>query len=183
MDKSEMRRFYKVKRDAMDFSVQNAKDAKILSNLCGLKAYLEAGAVFTYVNVGSEAGTRGIIADALGRGKRVAVPKVMGKLDMQFYWFEAMNKLVPNKMGILEPAGGEVATPRNDSVFIVPGLVFSETMNRIGYGGGFYDAYLSGQNVVKVGLCYEFQMMKGLQGEPWDVKMDYIVTDERVILK
>jgi len=180
MDKSKMRRVFKEKRDAAD---NKGKDAAILSRLCGVGAYLNARAVFTYVSVGSEAGTRGIIADALSRGKRVAVPKIIGKHTMQFYWIEKIGKLIPNNMGILEPAGGEVATPRNDSIFIVPGLVFSETMNRIGYGGGFYDAYLAGSSVIKIGLCYEFQMVKGLQSEPWDVKMDYIVTDKRVVSK
>lgn len=66
---------------------------------------------------------------------------------------------------------------------IVPGLAFSvEHKGRIGYGGGYYDRFLmENPDILKVGVCYEFQMVDDLPQNPWDVPMDCIVTDERVV--
>ena len=183
MRKKELRLEYKNVRDTMSSGERKEKDIIILEQLCKMREYAEAETVFTYVNFGSEVNTIGIIKNVLAQGKRVAVPRVMknGKIPlMKFIWIENFETLRPNNIGICEPVSGEVAVHNYNTVFIVPGLVFSETMDRIGYGGGFYDAYLSGIKAVKIGLCYEVQMKSGLIGEGFDVKMDYIVTDKRI---
>ena len=182
MDKSEIRRSFRKIRDNAN---RVSKDAIIWNNLRVLEVYAKASQVYTYLNFGSEVSTLPIFADAKLTGKQLAVPRIISKSKMEFVWYEDPDRLKPNKLGIIEPVGGEIAIPSERSIFIVPGLVFSKTMHRIGYGGGFYDAYFSKINsmpaVVKIGLCYDFQIVKHLPIEPWDVKMDYIVTDERVI--
>jgi len=173
---------YRQKRDKVDEGSKQAADAAILTQLYELDEYLAAKEIFVYVSYGSEADTRGIIADAFKRKKRVAVPKIVGKAEMQFLWIDGFSDLKPNKLGILEPVCVNAALPPNGALFIVPGLVFSEGMDRVGYGGGFYDAYLTGLDVVKVGLCYEFQVVKRLLCEPHDVKMNYIITDKNRLM-
>jgi 5-formyltetrahydrofolate cyclo-ligase len=166
LPKNELRKIYKTKRDAINKEERAVMDGRILAGVKGLGAYAGADAVYSYVNFGSEADTGGLIRDALESGRKVAVPTVTGKRRMEF-----------NYIG----EGNGVAIPHKGSVFIVPGLVFSETMYRIGYGGGFYDTYLAEHaDTVKIGLCYGFQIAGGLIGDKHDVKMDYIVTEERV---
>ena len=178
MDKNELRKRYKQLRDTAD---RTDLDGKVFARLCGLDVWQNAAAVFSYVSFGSEVDTMRIIQHALEMGKKTAVPRMMGKRQMEFVEISSTSALVPNKYGILEPVGGEVATPKPGDVILVPGLVFSDTMCRIGYGGGFYDVYLSNAQGVKIGLCYDFQIMNGISAEGHDVPADYVVTDKRVL--
>ena len=179
MDKNEIRQIFRRKRGEANLK---GKDEEIYYRLSLLDVYLNAEEVFIYLSYGTEVSTFRILDDALGRGKKIAVPRVMDKQRMEFVWFDGFQGLETNKMGIKEPIGGKVAQPGRSTVFIIPGLGFSETMDRVGYGGGYYDAYLAGVDVVKIGLCYEIQIVKALPCEAWDVKMDYIVTEERVLM-
>ena len=68
---------------------------------------------------------------------------------------------------------------------IVPGVVFDVKMARYGRGLGYYDRFLSKLSGVKViALAYDFQVSKReLKLDDWDIKMDYIITEKRVIQK
>jgi 5-formyltetrahydrofolate cyclo-ligase len=63
----------------------------------------------------------------------------------------------------------------------VPGVVFDEYGNRIGYGGGYFDKLLSNVEAIKIGLSYEFQVLKHIPHEEHDVKMDYILTEKKIL--
>ena len=63
----------------------------------------------------------------------------------------------------------------------MPGLAFDKSFNRIGYGGGFYDRYLSQKNkLYKAALAYESQVLEHIPAEDNDVKTDMIVTEESI---
>ena len=68
-------------------------------------------------------------------------------------------------------------------LIILPGVVFDELGGRIGYGGGYYDKYLSNldKTIPKAALCYEFQIIDKVPTEKHDIKADCIITEERVI--
>jgi len=68
-------------------------------------------------------------------------------------------------------------------IFVVPGIAFDLQGHRIGYGKGYYDKALhrlEGQGKL-VGLCYDFQLVDRIAGEPHDVKMDLILSEKRVV--
>ncbi len=94
--------------------------------------------------------------------------------DMSFYKFEG--KFVKGKYNIPEPTGEltEVQT------LIVPGSVFDLKGYRIGYGGGYYDKYLK-SNHLKIGVCFDFQVVDELPIESHDVKLDMLITEKRII--
>ena len=69
----------------------------------------------------------------------------------------------------------------NPDIIIVPGLAFDESGNRLGRGGGFYDAYLRNFSGRKVGICKQLQLVDELPVEDHDVKVDFVVTDQRII--
>jgi 5-formyltetrahydrofolate cyclo-ligase len=64
---------------------------------------------------------------------------------------------------------------------IVPGLAFDHHGNRIGFGGGFYDRFLAGLRAAKVGIAYGFQQGETLPTESHDVKLDWLVTESRIL--
>lgn len=73
--------------------------------------------------------------------------------------------------------------PDELDLVIVPGVVFGEHGERIGRGAGFYDRYLAGaRGALRVAFAYDFQVLQEeVPQEPWDARMDWIVTDRRVI--
>jgi len=81
------------------------------------------------------------------------------------------------KMG--EPMGDHPTI--EPDLFLVPGVAFTETGVRVGRGKGYYDRYLHNHSGLKIGLCFEFQILSELPREDHDVLMDYLVTEKRVI--
>lgn len=67
------------------------------------------------------------------------------------------------------------------ALFLVPGVAFYTDGVRLGRGKGYYDRYLENHNGLKIGLCFEFQILEELPQEDHDVLMDYLVTEKRVI--
>ena len=69
-------------------------------------------------------------------------------------------------------------------LIIVPGIVFDVKGNRLGFGKGYYDRFLSPSanfKAVKIGLAYEFQVVPKIDAQPHDITMDYIITEKRII--
>ena len=64
---------------------------------------------------------------------------------------------------------------------VVPGAAFDEACNRMGYGKGYYYKLLSARRGLAAALAYEEQVLPVIPHEPHDVKMDRVITDERII--
>jgi 5-formyltetrahydrofolate cyclo-ligase len=62
-------------------------------------------------------------------------------------------------------------------VIVLPGLAFTETGIRIGQGAGFYDRFLemSGTAIIKIGVCFDFQVIKAIPREEHDVNVDLLL--------
>ena len=70
----------------------------------------------------------------------------------------------------------------NDVIAITPGLIFDEKCNRCGYGAGYYDRFFAKQkSIIKIGVCFEQQIVNELDINDWDIPLDYIVTNKRLI--
>lgn len=118
-------------------------------------------------------------------GLQWAFPKISetasGEPDMQF--FKASQFIQNPKYGMLEPdfsSGSMAPVPATElqGVF-VPGLVFDNRGFRLGRGKGYYDRFLSDYTGLKVGLCCrDLFVLCPLPKDQWDVRMDYVVTDE-----
>lgn len=76
--------------------------------------------------------------------------------------------------------GQPILAPQFD-VVIVPMLGFDDSLNRIGYGGGYYDKLLAAQaQTLKIGVCYEAGKISRVPIENHDIKMDLIVTEKHI---
>ncbi|MBU4134350.1 5-formyltetrahydrofolate cyclo-ligase [bacterium] len=89
---------------------------------------------------------------------------------------------VTGKYGISEPPhGAPVIKPEDIELIFVPGIVFSRTGERIGFGSGYYDRFLSScVSAVKAGVCFEAQIEGNFKTEDSDVKMDFVITEKRI---
>lgn len=143
---------------------------------------LDADTVCVYMSTGNEIDTSDIIRFCLENGKRVAAPRVEGEA-MEFYYFEDASELQQGAFDIWEPTGTERVTDE-ESLMIMPGVAFDLNCNRIGYGNGYYDRYLSlHPKMTTIALAYEFQIVGKIKQEIHDVRPEMIVTESRVIMQ
>lgn len=91
-----------------------------------------------------------------------------------------LNSLNKGAYGIYEPDIIDKADMDDVDFVLVPGIAFSKSGNRIGFGKGYYDKLLAGYKGVKIGICYDFQIINDIPSFPHDVKMDIIVTEKRI---
>ena len=85
------------------------------------------------------------------------------------------------KYNIPEPDSCIFSDIKNLDAVIVPGIAFDIYKNRIGFGGGYYDKFLSGFEGIKIGICYDFQITELIPSDAHDIKMDIIVSDKRLL--
>ena len=134
-----------------------------------------------YYPFGDELSTLELI-DRLAKKKFIiSLPMINNKFEMSFYSWSLNEPLTINRYGILEPFMGKKIIP---STLIIPMLAFDSNLNRLGYGGGFYDRFIhkiEKQNIcVKIGLALSCQKINKVPVDKYDKKMDFIITEKRI---
>jgi 5-formyltetrahydrofolate cyclo-ligase len=162
-----------------------AKSAAIWERLSVVREFAGATRPLVYVSKAREVDTHGLIRQLLAMGRNVCVP-----------WFDVARKryaasglrdfdadLTSGRFGILEPKPEAIrpATADQIDVALVPGLAFDETGNRLGRGLGYLDRLLQETSGARIALAFDFQLLGEVPTEAHDMRMDFIVTETRVI--
>lgn len=215
LSKKELRKQILQIRDTLTPEQRKSKSTEISKRVIAQKAFQEADTILLFASYKSEVETKDIFLAARKAGKKVYYPKVNGK-EMEFYLVEQEADLLEGYRGILEPKAstdkqylyekilGVSELKENENAFvskqgtkicvIMPGAVFDKEGNRIGYGGGFYDKYLTklehavekkcsleeGTYITKIAIAFSCQVVEtgNIVCETHDVKPDYIITEE-----
>lgn len=183
-EKNLIRKQMKQLRADMTRTERFEKSMQIFEQLITVPEFKRADRIYTYVSMDNEIDTIMLIDYSLSLEKRVFVPRVSGK-DMEFYEISDISELNPGYMGIYEPdINGKEPDYSRTGFMCMPGLAFDRSYNRIGYGGGFYDRYLSVENkLYKAALAYEAQLLESIPAQDGDVRPDMIVTEENIYRK
>ena len=179
--KSRLKEEFMDKRNSLTKAQVIEMSKAVQKNLENLEQYKNAKTVMHFVSFGSEVSTHQMIKDAIGK-KTVAVPKtVEHKIEPCILIdFDSMMPVQP--YGILEPMDLMKLSHKSIEAVMVPGIVFDLEGHRVGYGMGFYDAFLKHvPNALKIGLCFDFQVVDSVPREEHDVPVDLIVTEKRII--
>lgn len=180
MTKRELRKKYLSARDSMTADERTKKSAFITDRILSSDSYKTAELILCYVSVGSEIDTYTLIESALVDGKRVAVPFCVGK-EMRFKEIKSLNNLVEGRFNI--PTADDSCPLIEDfknSLCIVPALSVDKNGNRLGYGGGFYDRFLSIYRDVKcIAVCFDENVSDKLPAEEFDIRINNLITDSR----
>ena len=176
-------------RDALSLELQEQKSNHITERVLRMDRLQQAETVFIYVDFRSEVKTRELIKKLQDMGKRVVVPvTLLEERDLLPVQITNMEQdLAPGYASILEPVetirSTRYVSPEKIDIIFLPGSVFDESGGRMGYGGGFYDRFVSGKapQAQRIGLCYELQVVKRAPLQDHDERMDSIITEERVI--
>ena len=140
--------------------------------------------VFIYLSFGSEVKTDGLIRKAWEAGNQVFIPRIGKNHEMVFHEHRPDSPLVRHSFGMLEPReDSPVGEAGEDSLMMIPGLLFDRKGGRLGYGGGFYDAYLTAHpGALKAGLGFSLQLRDQLPpAQEHDQTMDLIITGKEII--
>ncbi len=161
----------------------------VLNNLQKLDAWNNADSVLAFLPMKSEVDTSFFITTAILEGKKVALPRIAGS-DIFFHFIDPVSEtdLVMHEYGMLEPPASaprvtEKYLKKNRILILTPGLAFDKNCTRLGRGKSFYDRFLAGcgKNCLKAGLAFDLQISERVPFEMHDVKLDFVITEKRVI--
>jgi|TARA_B110000261_G_C13019007_1_gene331314 5-formyltetrahydrofolate cyclo-ligase len=112
----------------------------------------------------------------------ISLPRIKKNFDMNFYKWSFDKPLKINKYGIPEPESKAVVYP---DILLVPLVAFDKKLNRLGYGGGYYDRLIEKltkkKKILKIGLALTIQKINKIPINKYDQKLDYVVTNEYII--
>lgn len=170
--KVSLRRTLLARRSAIPAFERERIAAAVCTRVTGMLPYARANQVLAYRAIGAEVDPLGAVLHALSSGKRVYYPSVVED-GMRFVADD------------VSPGGPEAASAPADglaTVALVPGVAFDACGVRLGRGGGHYDRALARlPRAVRIGIACERQVVASLPRDAWDVLMDFIVTEARVL--
>ena len=177
MTKAEARQATKKAIASMSAEDREWASGAICDALSGIEEFCRAHSVFVFLGTDTEPDTEEIVGLALMLERTVSVPRVKGR-DMEAIVISPYTNFKRNKWNILEPVGGH-ATDDID-VAVIP-LVAFDGLKRVGHGGGYYDRFLSTHDCIKIGIAFECQSVECLEVEDFDIPLDMLVTEKRII--
>ena len=112
----------------------------------------------------------------------ISLPVIRKNNQMDFFKWSNNDPLKINEYGIPEPTSSKIFYP---DILIVPLVGYDNDLNRLGYGGGFYDRYIERiekiKKVIKIGLAFSYQKLKTIPINQYDKKLDYIITEKEIL--
>ncbi|MCK8825236.1 5-formyltetrahydrofolate cyclo-ligase [Fuchsiella alkaliacetigena] len=163
------------------------KSLEVKKKLFELEEFIEADLIMFYIDFRKEVKTEFMIKEALNLGKRVVVP-ISQVEDRSLLLSELKDYDKELELGtydILEPKEEYIRPVEYEELdmVLVPGVAFDEELNRLGYGGGYYDRFSAklAEEVDRVALAFEIQIVEEVVTGEYDLPVDKILTEERII--
>lgn len=182
--KKQLRMFMKNELTKLTFPLYEDLSYQIAGHLYNDQSWQEARAIGITISRQPEVDTLQIIRKAWELGKEVVIPKCIPKTrELIFRSFTRFSELEMVYSGLYEPIVEKTEAIPSDSIdlLIVPGLAFSKSGYRLGFGGGYYDRYLGENKSKTVSLAFSQQMVTQIPIEPHDYPVSKIITNEGVI--
>ncbi|MBI4884468.1 MAG: 5-formyltetrahydrofolate cyclo-ligase [Actinobacteria bacterium] len=168
-DKPALRRRMRMVRDHMTDRL--VRSVELWNLVAALPEYCASASVMAFVAINGEPDTDALFALIAADGKRLLLPRVEGR---ELVVCAGAGRLVASSFGVLEPTGPSLPVAVVELV-IVPGLAFTTAGDRLGYGGGYYDRFLTRVEAPSVGVCFREQLVDELPAYPYDVRVQRVV--------
>lgn len=170
-------------KQRQSMSVQDCRRLSLRAqeNVSRTDEFVQARRVALYSPIRNEVCTAHLFTVARQAAKQIVYPRMCGE-RLEFLLVASLDELVPGGMGVLEPVGGTELGLHEIDLMVLPGVAFDHHGHRLGYGRGFYDRVLGGQErrPCLLGLGYEQQVVERLPRDPHDVQVDLLVTELQV---
>lgn len=177
-EKAKIRRRIRNRKNVLSDMEKSQSAIAVFDKIESLPEFMNAKSVLMYWSLPDELPTHNFIVKWSTK-KQMLLPMVKGD-KMLIKPFTTTEELRKSDMGIWEPDAQREYLRQIDLV-IVPGIAFDKSKNRLGRGKGYYDRYFNNKNISKIGVCYDFQLLEVIPTEPFDVRMDKIITPNYTI--
>ncbi|QFF99437.1 5-formyltetrahydrofolate cyclo-ligase [Psychrobacillus glaciei] len=184
MTKKEVRDEMKTRLATLDNKLYHTYSEQIKNRFLIEEDVNQASTIGLTISAFPEVDTEGIIKKLWEIGKTVVVPKCNPKdRTMTFYKLESFKQLETVYMQLLEPNPLLTTSvyPNNIDLLVVPGIVYEPTGYRIGYGGGYYDRFLSAYYGQTISLAFDFQVCEAVERGNFDLPVNKIITNCQII--
>ena len=176
--KSQIRKIILIKRKIFKSKNKKVNFHKLLKLL---NQKIKNKRIGLYYPIGSEVSTIELIEKLRKKKYIISLPALEKNFRMSFYEWTKNSPLKINKLGIPEPLKQKKITP---SILIIPIVAFDANLNRLGYGGGFYDRFINkiekSKKLLKIGLALSCQKINKVPTNKFDKKMNYIFTENKI---
>jgi len=188
MNKSSIRARLLACRKALSAKETATKSETIHTRIRSLPVWNSAKTLLLYLPVNGEVDTWPLFDWAREQGCRMLLPccrkNEPGRMD--FFTVMHREELVPGMYNIPEPDRNQcmLIEHPDPEVVILPGVGFDRQGYRLGYGGGYYDRFLARHpmpSALIIGLGFSCQIREELPHDPWDKKVDVVITEEEMI--
>ncbi len=185
-EKKEIRKKILSLRDKLTEEEIESNSKLIMKEFFSLPEVREGRTFFIFVSFRSEVRTIPIINRLIEEGKKIVVPYTdLEKKRLILCYINKTLELKSGTYGILEPDINKAirANVKDIDVAVIPGSTFDIKGGRVGYGGGFYDRIIPElrENVPKIALAFDLQVLEKVPMGYYDKRMDIIVTEKRII--
>ncbi|BCR35139.1 5-formyltetrahydrofolate cyclo-ligase [Mariniplasma anaerobium] len=170
MTKKDIRKSMMLIRSKQTPEDKNLRDQHIIKQIKVHEKFISAKTVAIFYPMKSEID----LLQLLSSDKIFLFPKV-NQDDLDFYIFDEYIEFEKSSFGVLEPTGDNIYKDKID-LMIVPALAISKEFDRVGYGKGFYDRYISNHDIeYTLGVIYDFQELNHIDASPLDRKLDQYI--------
>jgi len=188
-ERARIRSLQRTRRRALSPRARREAAVRVAARISRLRGFAAARRIAAYLPFDGELDLRPLMRLASANGKRVCLPMIdpcrPGEMDLGY--LDPGTRLLPNRFGIPEPwRRSTVQAPLTQiDVVLVPLVAFDETGNRLGMGAGYYDRLLQRrqhgrwQRPLLIGAAFDVQRVDCLPCQPWDVALDYVITEAR----
>ncbi|QSZ66089.1 5-formyltetrahydrofolate cyclo-ligase [Methanofollis aquaemaris] len=182
VEKKALREQVKARRAALSTDEIREKSGAISERLLPLLD--GAGTVMLYASKPPEVETAGLIDALIAEGRRVVLPIIEKETHtLRLSSIPDRSVLVESTFHVPEPIGHEVPVdPADLDAVVVPMVGFDRVCNRLGYGAGYYDRFLEANpGLTVIGVAFSCQELPSIPSEPFDRRMDRIITEGECI--
>ena len=185
--KNNLRKNMLIVRKNMPDQNVSAFSLKIMDTIISLPQFINCKNIMLYMSFNNEVDTYKLATWCLNNNKTVIAPYCIKSSHtiVPFIINNLTNDLSKSTFGIMEPKYDILmkANIENIDLIIVPGVVFDEDCNRIGFGAGYYDRFLSmkSKNTITIGIAYDYQIIDKVPTDEYDVPLNFIITEKRII--
>jgi 5-formyltetrahydrofolate cyclo-ligase len=165
------------KRLAMSREAKEAFEASIINHIVALPLFQKAEVITLYMPIRGEVDLLPLWRSCK---KVVLFPRICSDM-LAFCPAQCREDFTQGCYGILEPSNAEAFAMHKIDLMIVPGLVFDRGGYRLGYGKGYFDRLMNTHpGVPTVGVCFDEFYVERLPVDPWDAKVNLVVTQTGV---
>lgn len=181
MDKHTLRQQIRAKRKALPEAVVRQASAAVCARAATLPQCHAAASVITYIPSENEICTAELVSQAAAAGRELFLPRMLEQPSL-VRW-NHNDPLVRGRFGVLEPQATPAAAPAPPAIAFLPLVAWDVSGTRLGRGMGFFDRLLAHLQPLPlcIGLAYEFQEIPELPRDPWDVPLQFVITEERIV--